>query len=79
MRRRVHWTTLVPWLALLWCVEVIVDHYWVADTWERALHAGLFQIPVLVGLGFFTLRRAKRQQRAAEGSSSAALPSPPPE
>lgn len=76
MKRQVHWTTLVPWLVLCWCAEVPVDHYWVGDTWDRALHSGLFQIPVFVGLGIFTLRRAKRQARAAEGSSSAALDIP---
>ena len=61
MKRRVRWTTLVPWLVLVWCAEVVVSHYSMPYTWERALGGGLFQIPVLMGLGIFTLRRAKRR------------------
>lgn len=61
MKRPARWTALVPWLVLTWCAAVTVDHFWTPDTWARALRTGLVEIPVWVGAGFFTLRRAKRR------------------
>ena len=56
-----HWTTLVPWLVLVWCATITGDHYLVPDTWSHALGTGLVEIPVWASIGYFTLRRAKHR------------------
>jgi hypothetical protein len=79
MRRQPHWTALVAWLVLTWCAAVAVDHFWVPDTWAESLRVGLFEIPVWVGIGFFSHWRAKRRARAVQppGSAPAADPATP--
>jgi hypothetical protein len=61
----------VPWLVLTWCATTVGDHYVVPAAWSEALRVGLFQIPVYVGLGVFTLLRAKRRQRLPLSSEQA--------
>jgi hypothetical protein len=68
MRRKPHWTVLVAGLALLWCAAVLLDHYWVPDTWAHSLRTGLVEIPVWALAASIAHWRRKRRDKAAAAS-----------
>jgi hypothetical protein len=55
---------LVAYLALIWCAGVLLDHYWVPDTWVHSLRTGLIEIPVWALAAFMAHRRRKRRGNA---------------
>ena len=64
MRRKPHWTALVAGLALIWCIGLLLDHFWVPDTWVHALGAGLVELPLWALGAFLATRRRKRRDQA---------------
>jgi hypothetical protein len=64
MRRPHHWPVLIACLVLTWCGAVVASHFWVPETWERSLGAGLAEIPLWTGIGITSHRRALRRSRA---------------
>jgi len=43
-----------------------MSHFWVPETWTHSLGTGVVEIPVWVGIGIISHRRAKRRAQAAQ-------------